>query len=102
MTTLEKLAKADKTNFVTKKDGNLTSLAIDAITSFRGGVFRPNYTSGSGRYTINLSNDRVKVIASLLGYKIKEGNDSPRGGQTGNYIKLSKVATNNILSLIND
>ena len=101
MTTLEKLSKADKTNTVTKKDGTLTVKAIDAIRLFDGKVFRPTYTSGSGRFTTNLSNNRVADIARLLGYKVKTGNDALKGGKTGDYIKLSTKATANILGLIN-
>ena len=100
MTTLEKLNKADKTKTVTKKDGNLHSLAIDAIRLFDGKVFRPVYTSGSGRFCTNLENQRVAEIANLLGYKIQRGNDANRGGKTGDYIKLSAKATANILGLI--
>lgn len=101
MKTLEKLSRKDKNNLVTKKDGSLTKLAIDSIkTGFRC-KFYPTYTSGTGRFTTNLTNDRVLTIIKLLGYKFEMGNDSPRGGKTGDYIEVSRVAFNKIKSLIN-
>lgn len=101
MKTLEKLSRKDKTNLVTKKNGNLTTLAVESIKKGFNCKFYPNYTSGSGRFTTNLTNDRVFIIIKLLGYKFKTGNDSPRGGKTGDYIKVSKRAFNTIKSLIN-
>lgn len=102
MKTLEKLQKADKSNLVTKKDGSLTKRTIEAIKGYRnnGGKFYTHYTSGSGRFTTVLSNGNILILIKLLGYKFEEGNDSPRGGQTGNYVKVSKVAFNNIKSLL--
>jgi len=102
MKTLEKLQKVDKTNLVTKKDGNLTKRAIKAINDFRNqeGRFYTHYTSGRGRFTTNLSNTTIFYIIKLLGYKYSTGNDSPRGGQTGNYVQVSKRAYNNIRNLV--
>jgi hypothetical protein len=101
MEILKKLAKADKLNEVTKKDGNLTAKTIDAIKLGFDGKFYTCYTSGSGRFTTNLHNERVKTICRLLGYKYYLENDAPMGGKTGNYINVSKKAFNNIKSLIN-
>jgi len=102
MKTIEKLQKADKNNLVTKKDGSLTKRSIEAIKDYRNGdgKFYTHYTSGSGKFTKNAENDNIYWIIKLLGYKFEKGNDSPRGGQTGNFIKVSKVAFNNIKSLI--
>ena len=102
MKTLEKLQKADKNNLVTKKDGSLTALTVAAIKDYRNnnGKFYTTYTSGRGRFTTNLSNTRVFDIIRLLGYKYELGNDAPRGGKTGEFIKVSKRAFENIMSLI--
>ena len=102
MKTIEKLRKVDTTNEVVKKDGNLTKFAIAAIKDFRNrdGKFYITYTSGSGRFTTNLSNSSVITICQKLGYKFKMLNDSPRGGKTGDYIKVSKKAFENIKSLV--
>lgn len=54
-----------------------------------GNIVRPVHTSGSGRFTTNLdyTND-CKNIFTFLKLKFEIGNDSPRGGLTGNYIKI--------------
>ena len=52
------------------------------------------HTSGSGRFTSNIdrTEDAIKILKDA-GLKIKvdflTGNDSPRGGKTGNYIELT-------------
>ena len=53
------------------------------------GLIRPCDTSGSGRYTTLL--DYTKDVCSLLDeLKVKYvwGNDAPRGGRCGNWIKI--------------
>ena len=101
-TTIEKLQKADKSNSVITKKGELSKFAISALKDFRNrnNKFYTCYTSGKGRFTTNLHNTSVETICRLLGYKFSVENDSPRGGQTGNFIKVSKKAFENIMSLI--
>ena len=55
----------------------------------RGDVVRPCKTSGSGRFTTNLdyTADVCRLLDSLR-IKYEVGNDAPRGGLTGNYIKI--------------
>ncbi len=54
-----------------------------------GNIIRPVHTSGSGRFTSNLdyTND-CKAMLTFLKLKFETGNDSPRGGLTGNFIKI--------------
>ena len=53
------------------------------------GIVRPDYTSGSGRFTKNIQNGpAVMALLDWIGVKYEAGNDSPRGGMTGNYIKI--------------
>lgn len=54
-----------------------------------GDTIRPVHTSGSGRFTSNLdyTNDCCKVL-DFLKIKYITGNDSKRGGLTGNFIKI--------------
>lgn len=53
------------------------------------GLIRPCYTSGSGRFTSNQNHTcEVKRILDLLKVKYESGNDAPRGGETGNWIKI--------------
>ena len=53
------------------------------------GLIRPCYTSGSGRFTKNMDyTEDLKAILRLAGVKFESGNDSPKGGKPGNYIKI--------------
>jgi hypothetical protein len=58
------------------------------------GKIRPCYTSGSGRFTSNQDHtESTKAILDMLGVKYVAGNDAPKGGATGNFIKVtSKIA----------
>lgn len=58
-----------------------------------GNLIRPCQTSGSGRFTTNLDYTKeTENLLTLLGIKFESGNDAPRGGLTGNYIKvLTKI-----------
>lgn len=54
-----------------------------------GNIIRPVHTSGRGRFTSNLdyTADTCKML-SFLKLKFETGNDSARGGLTGNFIKI--------------
>jgi hypothetical protein len=53
------------------------------------GLIRPCYVSGSGRFASNQDHTlEVKYILDMLKIKYEFGNDAPRGGLTGNYIKI--------------
>ena len=58
-----------------------------------GDIIRPCTTSGRGRFTTNLDYTAdVCRMLDQLGIKYISGNDSPRGGKTGNFIKvLTKI-----------
>jgi hypothetical protein len=58
-----------------------------------GQEIRPVVTSGSGRHISNQDyTGRTVAILKLLGLKFETGNDAPRGGLTGNFIKvLTKI-----------
>jgi len=54
-----------------------------------GNLIRPVHTSGSGRFTQNLDyTEKCLEILTFLKLKFEVGNDAPRGGLTGNYIKI--------------
>ena len=73
-------------------NGAKNSFAYKAIQSVIEGemILRTCHTSGSGRFTSNLdyTSDVVELL-SLLGVKFEQGNDSPRGGKTGNFVKIN-------------
>lgn len=55
-----------------------------------GKIVRTVHTSGRGRFTSNL--DYTSDIANLLhsiGIETTKGNDSPRGGLTGNFLTIT-------------
>lgn len=51
---------------------------------------RPCYTTGSGRHTANSDHgDKVRhILGVCLGLPCTSGNDAPRGGATGRWIKV--------------
>ncbi len=55
----------------------------------QGGVIRPCYTSGSGRFTSNQDHtDLVVHCLNKMNVKFTLGNDAPRGGATGRWIEI--------------
>ena len=59
------------------------------LTMRENGIIRPDYTSGSGRFTKNVQNGpAVMALLERIGVKFEAGNDAVRGGITGNYIKI--------------
>lgn len=87
---------------VLTKEGKMNKLYLNAYKKsiFAGNQIYHTYTSGSGRFTTNLSARMYFIdILDALGYRYTEGNDSPRGGKTGDFIKISHVAAERIHSL---
>jgi hypothetical protein len=58
------------------------------------------YYLGRGKRTqAHSAESTVIPILEAQGYKYKTGNDAPRGGVLGNYVKVSKVAFDFMLAL---
>lgn len=58
---------------------------------FCGDLIRPVWTSGRGRFCSNCDHTRdicTVLDLDVLRVKYETGNDAPRGGLTGNYIKI--------------
>lgn len=56
---------------------------------FPAGIIRPVHTSGSGRFISNQDHSRdISNLLDKLKVKYSEGNDAPRGGATGKYLKI--------------
>lgn len=56
---------------------------------FRGGIIRPCWTSGTGRYCKNMDYTReICEVLDALRVNYEIGNDAPRGGATGKYINI--------------
>lgn len=61
---------------------------------------RTGYYSGSGRYcTAHSAIHTVRTLLEAQGYKYTVGNDAPRGGVLGEYVKVSRTAFNFINEL---
>lgn len=84
-------------NITAAKNSIAYKVAMDIVNDTNnsymvyGDIIRPCYTSGSGRFTSN--QDHTLVICKTLaemGLSFTTGNDSPRGGKTGNFIKIVK------------
>jgi len=62
---------------------------VKSIINDRDLMVRPCHSSGTGRFCTNL--DYTEGVINLLdkiGVKYIAGNDSPRGGKPGNFIKI--------------
>lgn len=84
-------------NITAAKNSIAYKVAMDLVNNTSksnmvyGDIIRPCYTSGSGRFTSN--QDHTTIICKTLtemGLSYTTGNDSPRGGKTGNFIKIIK------------
>jgi hypothetical protein len=67
---------------------------------FANGIIYTGYYLGSGRFTT--AHSAMSTVISILnaqGYKFTTRNDSPRGGVSGECVKLSKTAYEFVLNL---
>lgn len=91
---------------VTTKTGSINKSICNMLQNCR---FAPKtrqiytgYNSGSGRFTS--AHSAMSLVSSILdaqGYSYEKGNDAPRGGITGEYVKVSKTAYNFLVELAN-
>ena len=102
MKNLKKLLKKDKENIVTTTNGKLKKRVIEAIEfKVNATLIHPQQYEGTGRYIRLVSYVyEIESILNLLGLKFKVGNDAPKNGKNGYYIKISKTALKNLQSLI--
>lgn len=76
-----------------KANVNKTTSAYKLLTNWLSkegnDIIRTCWTSGRGRYTSNMdyTADFERLLTTLR-VRYERGNDSPRGGLTGNYIKI--------------
>lgn len=83
---LESVSKSSKAYQVIKE---LTGEYKIKSYMLSGNIIRPCYTQGSGRHT-SVADHTMPICMLLEKLKIKyiTGNDAPRGGQCGKYIKI--------------
>ena len=106
MKTQEQIFKADKkinnTPILFKQNGELKKIVKNALNraTYTSTTIHHTRTVGSGRFiTIQSDFYYFKNLLEYAGCKYSTGNDAPRGGQNGNYIKCSKKAIELLKSL---
>ena len=74
-----------------KKNTSAYRLVVSSCETGRA-LIRPCWTSGSGRFCSNMDyTDEVCRLLDLLRVQYERGNDAPRGGLTGNYVKIKHL-----------
>lgn len=87
---------------VLTKSGSVNKSVSSMIgnCAFGKGKIYTGYYSGKGRFTsANSASPLIIKILTAQGYKFEKGNDAPRGGITGEFLKVSSTALNFIKSL---
>ena len=82
-----------KQSFLAKITGRSTAAALarEAVTTRK--PVRTGHYTGSGRWTSATDNtEAVKRILGELGIRVVTGNDAPRGGVTGNWLRVATRA----------
>ena len=98
-----KLTRKSKELLLTGKGTiNLNWVNLISKVRFEGDKIYPKEWKVSKRH-ISLSDGMpgLKQLLSAQGYKFKEGNDAPRGGVEGDFIKVSKVAMTFLMGIRN-
>lgn len=87
-TTIEnRLAKSN-----VSKSCSAYSLMKEWLAADGNKVIRPCWTSGRGRFTQNRDyTDQLCSLLDSMKVRYQRGNDAPRGGKTGNYVKLLNI-----------
>ena len=96
--------KTQTQKIVLTKSGSVNKSVLNMIKNYRfnetENKIYTGYYSGSGRFTSTHSASHViESILNAQGYKFEKGNDAPKGGITGEYLKVSKTAIKFIIAL---
>ena len=99
------IMKAQTKKIVLTKTGSINksvkSMLHNCILNESASKIYTGYYSGSGRFTSSHSAiNTVKSILDAQNYKYLIGNDAPKGGIKGEYLKVSKIAIKFIKSII--
>ena len=86
-------------NLVLTKKGNISQNITKMLANCRFDESQrkiyTGYYSGTGKYTsAHYACDTVISLLEAQGYKYTTGNDAPRGGANGQFVKMSKTAFN--------
>ena len=103
MKTLENISAKKRSNILTAK-GELKSQFKKAIVQImyekHNNVHTGEYR-GSGRHIRFVDfTFEIKFLLDAFGFKYSTGNDAPRGGQQGYYIKMSSTAYSTLINIL--
>lgn len=83
--TIKKRLEKAKVN----KTSSAFSLLSEWVNASDNYIIRPCWTSGRGRFCTNLDyTEQLKRLLTSLNVRYVSGNDAPRGGKCGNFIKI--------------
>lgn len=72
-----------------KQEVNKNSCAYKLLSNVNSNIIRTCWTSGRGRFTTNMDyTAQVIDLLTQMNVPFVTGNDSPRGGKTGNFVNL--------------
>lgn len=84
---LESMTKSKSNPNGISKSSNSYKMVKNALET--GNVIRPNYHQGSGRFgSTNENKIGVEALLRKMNISFESGNDAPRGGKTGEWIKI--------------
>ena len=87
-TTLQKRIESE----LTLKDGKTIAKKYADVLDMLifNKTYRPYYYSGTGRFTSCAGVDYISTALKMLGVDFETGNDAPRGGHSGYFVRLTK------------
>ena len=104
---LKRIRNYDKNSKISlvNKDGSLRKVIkndIDyCLESMKGLKMYPKGYAGSGKHIrVTDRSFYVEHVLKALGHSFVKGNDAPRCGKSGDFIKITKAAINNLNNLI--
>ena len=77
---------------LTLRDGKTIAKCYENVIDFivYNRISHPYYYSGSGRFSKCAGVDYISTALKLIGVNFETGNDAPRGGHLGYFVKLTK------------
>ena len=80
---------------LSNSEANSGSMGIGGCRAFIDGgeiMIRPCFVRGSGRYISNADyTSDICTAFNKLGVKYTQGNDAPKGGKPGNFIRVKRL-----------
>lgn len=97
--------KTQTKKLIETKSGSVSKNVINALLHCRFDSDQrkiyTGYYNGSGKWATRASSEStVTNILEAQGYKFTTGNDAPKGGITGDFVKVSKTAFIFILNIL--